>query len=170
MSEPEEPSRRSREPMTPAPSQATVPAVASSSVATKRPLPRAAKPIGLPHDVVMAEREASDVEVEELLPRFPKSKGKGRMDATEVSRPTKKTADPTGAVEGSLAKRDLQNSPSREESAAKRPRTSEKRVPGGLDLGGLSMTEWDLVKDSDVPGASKAVSLSLFYGREGHCR
>ena len=86
--------------MTPAPSQATVPAVASSSVATKRPLPRAAKPIGLPHNVVMAEQEASDVEVEELLPRFPKSKGKGRMDATEVSRPTKKTADPTGAVEG----------------------------------------------------------------------
>ena len=150
--------------MTPAPSQTVVPAAASSSVATKRPLPRAAKPIGLPHDVVMAEREASDVEVEELLP---KSKGKGRMDAVEVSRPTKKTVDSTGVVEGSLAKQDLQNSPLREESAVKRPRTSEKRVPGGLDLGGLSMTEWDLVKDSDVPGASKAVSLSLFYGREG---
>ena len=167
MSGPEEPPRRLWEPMTPAPSQTVAPATTTSSVATKCPLPCAAKPIGLPHDVVMAERESSDVEVEELLPRYPKSKGKGCMDATEVPRLTKKTVDSTGAVEASLAKRDLQNSPSQEESAAKRPRTSEKRVPGGLDLGGLSMTEWDLVKDSDVPGASKAVSLDFLYGREG---
>ena len=120
MEEPEEPKKKSREPMTPAPSQTMAPATATSSVATKRPLPRAAKPIGLPHNVVMAEWESSDVEVEELLLRYPKSKGKSRMDAAKVSRPAKKTVDPTGAVEGSLAKRDLQNSPSREESAAKR--------------------------------------------------
>ena len=163
----EEPLRRSREPMTPAPSQTVAPATATSSVATKRPLPRAAKPIGLPHDVVMVEREASDVEVEELLPRHLQNKGKSRMDAVEVPRPVKKIVNPAGAVEGSLAKRDLQNSPSREESAAKRPRTLEKRVPGGLDLGGLSMMEWDLVKDLDIPGASKAVSLDFLYGREG---
>ena len=43
----------------------------------------------------------------------------------------------------------------------------EKQVPGGLDLGGLSMMEWDLVKDLDILGASKAVSLDFLYGREG---
>ena len=102
MEEPEEPKKRSREPMTPAPSQTMAPATATSSVATKRPLPRAAKPIGLPHDVVMAERESSDVEVEELLPRYPKSKGKGCMDATEVLRLTKKTVDSTGACQATL--------------------------------------------------------------------
>lgn len=115
----------------------------------------------------MAEREASNVEVEELLLQALKNKGKNRMDAVEVSRLAKNIVSLARAVEGSLVKRDLQNSLSQEESAAKRPRTLEKQVPGGLDLGSLLMMEWDLVKDSDIPGASKVVGLNFPYRREG---
>ena len=65
--------RKSKEPLTPAPSQAM------GSAVTKHPLPRLAKPMGLPPNVIMAERQDSDVEVEVLVPQAPKNKGKGWM-------------------------------------------------------------------------------------------
>ena len=149
---------------------APVPTQESSASVSRRPLPRATKPIGLPHDVIMSERGGSDVEVEELLPHnsvSTASKGKGRLGGGDAPKKSKKVRLSPGTEEGTASKRDLQDSPSREDSITKRPRTSEKTIPGGIDLGKVAVMEGDLVQDSEVPRASEAVRSSVSSKGEG---
>ena len=82
--------------------------------------PRAKKPVGLPHDVIMAEREGSDMDVEDLMPMVPADKGKRRADAGPAPKRTRRGTVAVSDVEEVSLKRDLQDLPSRPDPVAKR--------------------------------------------------
>ena len=72
---------------------ALAPTQESLASVSRCPLPRAMKPIGLPHDVIMSECGGSGVEVEELLPHnlvSTVSKGKGRLGGGDAPKKSKK--------------------------------------------------------------------------------
>ena len=61
---------------------------------------------------------------------------------------------------GVSSKRDLQESPTRQEAVTKRPRTTGKGVSGPVDLSQFEVDEYEPVTEVQVPGASSAVSTS----------
>ena len=133
------------------------PAASQPVIGMERLKPRAKKPVGLPHDVIMAEREGSDMEVEDLMPVVPVDKGKRRADAGPAPKRTRRGTVPVPEVEGASSKRDLQDSPSRPDPVAKRQRVIEGLVPGGLDFSGLQVKEFDLVSEDQIAGAMTKV-------------
>ena len=133
------------------------PAASQPVVGMERMKPRAKKPVGLPHDVIMAEREGSDMDVEDLMPVVPVDKGKRRADASPVPKRTRRGTVPVPEVEEVSSKRDLQDSPSRPDPVAKRQRVIEALVPGGLDFSGLQVKEFDLVSEDQIAGAGTKV-------------
>ena len=68
-------------------------------------------------------------------------------------------------VEEVSSKRDLQDSPSRPDSVAKRQRVIEGLVPGGLDFSGLQVKEFDLVSEDQIAGAGTKVSCQELLER-----
>ena len=133
------------------------PAASQPVIGMERMKPRAKKPVGLPHDVIMAEREGSDMEVEDLMPVIPVDKGKRRADAGPALKRTRKGMVPVPEVEGASSKRDLQDSPLRPDPVAKRQWVIEASVPGGLDFSGLQVREFDLVSKDQIAGATTKV-------------
>ena len=116
----------------------------------------------------MAESLGSDAgDIEEVTATpTPRNKGKARADVV-VAKPTPKATRtrkvmPTPKVAptkkgASTQKRDLQDSPSRVESAPKRVRVAEvveedEEIPT-IDLRDLVVTEFDPVTEEQVPGA-----------------
>ena len=119
--------------------------------------PQAKKPIGLPHDVIIVEREGSNMEVEDLMPVVPVDKGKRRADAGPAPKQTRRGTVPVPEFEGVLLKRDLQDLPSRLDPVAKRQRVIKASVPGGLDFSELQVGEFDLVLEDQITGAGMKV-------------
>ena len=133
------------------------PAASQPVVGMEHLKPRAKKPVGLPHDVIMVEREGSDMEVEDLMPVVPVDKGKRRADAGPAPKRTRRGTVAVSDVEGVSLKRDLQDSLSRPDPVAKRQRVIEASVPGGLDFSGLQVREFDLVSEDQIVGAGTKV-------------
>ena len=133
------------------------PAASQPVIGMERLKPRAKKPVGLPHDVIMAERGGSDMEVEDLMPIVPVDKGKRRADAGPAPKWTRRGTVTVSDVEGVSLKRDLQDSPSRPDPVAKRQRVIEGLVPGGLDFSGLQVKEFDLVSEDQIAGVTAKV-------------
>ena len=129
------------------------PAASQPVVGMERLKPRAKKPVGLPHDVIMAEREGSDMDVEDLMLVVPVDKGKRRADAGPTPKRTRRGTVPVLEVEEVSSKRDLQDSPSRPDPVAKRQRVVEVSGSGGLDFSGLQVKEFDLVSEDQIAGA-----------------
>ena len=142
---------------TPASSQPTV-------VGMERLKPRAKKPIGLPHDVIMAEREGSDMEVDPI-PVVPVDKGKRRADAGPTPKRTRRGTMAVPEVEGDSSKRDLQDLPSKPDPVAKRQRVIEASATGGLDFSGLQVREFDLVSEDQIAGAGTKVCCQKIQER-----
>ena len=133
------------------------PAASQPAVGKERMKPRAKKPVGLPHDVIMAECEGSDMEVEDLMPVVPVDKGKRRADAGPAPKRSRRGTVPVLEVEGASSKRDLQDLPSRPDPVAKRQHVIEGWAPGGLDFSGLQVKEFDLVSEDQIAGATTKV-------------
>ena len=132
--------------------QPRMPTLAASQpvVGMERMKPQVKKPVGLPHDVIMAEREGSDMEVEDLMPVVPVNKGKSRADVGPTPKQTRRGMVPVPEVEGVSSKRDLQDSLSRPDPVVKQQRVIKGLAPGGLDFSGLQVKEFDLVSKDQI--------------------
>jgi hypothetical protein len=147
--------------------QTTIPTPAPTQP-SQRAQPRAKKPV-VPAPVLpvpMEEDEVPDDEdfdmgedSEEEVPVVKLSRNKGKHRADVVVAPKK-----GGTKQSASAKRVLQDSPSRQESIAKRVRTTGRaRVPK-IDLGECVLHELDAVTEEDVPGSTTAVCDAIFLG------
>ena len=139
------------------PQRMPTPAASQPVVGMERLKPRVKKPIGLLHNVIMAEREGSNMEVEELMLVVPVDKGKRRVDAGPAPKRTRRGTVPVPEVEEVSSKRDLQDSPLRPDPVAKRQCVVEVLGSGGLDFSGLQVKEFDLVSKDQIAGATMKV-------------
>jgi hypothetical protein len=143
------------------------PAPVTEAPMVYRPKPRAKKIPGIAPDVVMGDRGYSDEGSEPVLAALPK-RGVPLVGPFEQD-PKLRRRKKTESAKAGTSKRDLQDSPSREDSSSKRPRTGASSSKGKtaelLDLSWLSVKELDPVTDDQVPGASDMVR-TLMIRRE----
>jgi hypothetical protein len=139
---------------------------------SQRPKPRVKKPV-VPEAVLpvpMEEDEVPDDEDYEMgedsedevpVGKTTRNKGKNRADIVVASAPKKGVA-----TQGASSKRVLQESPSRQESIAKRLRTGGRQKTSKINLSGYIFGEFDPVMEGDVPGSTTAVRDSVSVRRD----
>jgi hypothetical protein len=139
---------------------------------SQRPKPRVKKPV-VPEAVLPVPMEEDEVpgdddydmdeDSEDDVPvaKATRNKGKNRADVVVASGPKK-----GNVAQGASSKRVLQDSPTRQESIAKRVRTGKRQKAPRINLGGYTFVEHDPVSEEDVPGSSTAVRDFVPVGRD----